>query len=214
MIHIRNFSFGAYGNYDIGSTDFFVQGNLTVAQTGVDAKGKKLVATGGVRQTAKAKYDILGVGADLVGGYKHRFENSYVAPTIGLRYNYFGDTSYTGTGLTVGNQTVKTKANSVLSGLAGVKIGADVDMDGTTIRPEAHVNLSYAFNAPSTKTSYKIDGTNSINYAGPKASRFGANFGAGVMADAEGFEYGVGYDANISDKYLAHQGSLKLKVKF
>ena len=206
--------FGLYGNYDIAATDFFVQGSLTVAQTSVNAKSKQLAKTGGVYETAKGKYDVLGVGAQLVGGYKFKFDNSYVAPTAGLRYSYFGDTSYTQTGMTVGNQAVKTGTTSILSGLAGVKIGTSVDMDGTMINPEVHTNVSYAFNSPASKTSYDIKGLGAVNYKGPKASRFGANFGAGVMAEADGFEYGVGYDANISDKYLAHQGSLKVKVKF
>ena len=82
-------------------------------------------------------------------------------------------------------------------------------------KPEVHGNVSYAFNSPASKTSFKINGTDkSFTYAGAKASKFGANFGASVMADADGVEYGVGYDANIADKYLAHQGSLKVKVKF
>ena len=206
--------FGLYGNYYIGATDFFVQGNMSVGQTSVDSKTNRLVQAG-VTQTARGKYDILGVGAELSAGYKFKFDGSYVAPSVGLRYNYFGDTSYTETGLTTANQTVKTKANSVLSGLAGVRIGADIDMDGTMVKPEVHGNVSYAFNAPSSKTSFKINGAqNTFSYTGAKASKFGANFGAGVMAESEGFEYGVGYDANISDKYLAHQGSLKVKVKF
>lgn len=207
--------FGLYGSTDIASTDFFVQGNLTVAQTSVDAKDKKLVTTGAAKETARSKYDMMGIGAELVGGYKFKFDNSYVAPTAGLRYNYFGDTSYTQSGLSTGNQVVKTKATSLISGLVGIKFGAAVDMDGITINPEVHGNMSYAFNSPSSKTNFKINGmANSLNYAGPKASKFGANFGASVMADAYGFEYGVGYDANIADKYLAHQGSLKVKVKF
>jgi len=206
--------FGLYGGTDIGSTDFFVQGNLTVAQTSVDAKNKKLVTSGAPKETARSKYDIMGIGAEVVGGYKFKFDNSYVAPTAGLRYNYFGDTSYTETGLSTGNQVVKTKATSLISGLVGIKFGAAVDMDGTTINPEVHGNMSYAFNSPSSKTNFKINGIKNLNYTGPKASKFGANFGASVMADAYGFEYGVGYDANIADKYLAHQGSLKVKVKF
>ena len=217
-LNSNTWMFGLYGNYDIGATDFFVQGNMTVGQTAVDSKTKRTVSQVGqaaVVQTARGKYDILGVGAELVGGYKVKFDNSYLAPSLGVRYNYFGDATYTETGLTVANQAVKTKATSMVSGLAGVRFGADVDLDGTMVKPEVHGNVSYAFNAPSSKTNFKINGAqNTFTYNGPKASRFGANFGAGVMAEADGFEYGVGYDANIADKYLAHQGSLKVKVKF
>jgi len=207
--------FGLYGSYDgIADTNFFAQGNFIVAQTAVKSNTRQLAQAGGVRQNAKSKYDILGLGAEIVGGYKFKFDNSYVAPTAGLRYNYFGDTSYTQTGLTNGNQTLKTKATSVVSAVAGVRLGTSIDMDGTNVMPEVHANVNYAFNSPASKTTYSIKGLGDTVYKGPKAAKFGANFGAGVMAEADGFEYGVGYDANMGDKYLAHQGSLKVKVKF
>ena len=224
--------FGLYSSYDrIADTNFFTQGNLTVAQTTVNVKEGRIGAptdaaiaaaaaavpagqAAGAKETAKAKYDVLGVAAEAIVGYKFMFDNSYVAPTVGLRYNYFGDTSYTQTGTTAQNLKVASKATSTVSGLAGVKLGTSVDMDGTNIMPEVHANMSYAFNSPSAKTTFAIDGMKDVAYKGPKPSKFGANFGAGVMAEADGFEYGVGYDANIGDKYLAHQGSLKVKVKF
>jgi hypothetical protein len=34
------------------------------------------------------------------------------------------------------------------------------------------------------------------------------------MAQTDNLEYGVGYDARIADKYLGHQGSVKVRAKF
>jgi hypothetical protein len=34
------------------------------------------------------------------------------------------------------------------------------------------------------------------------------------MTKTDNVEYGVGYDANIADKYLGHQGSLKVRMAF
>ncbi|MEY3196700.1 MAG: hypothetical protein RLZZ59_66, partial [Pseudomonadota bacterium] len=209
--------FGVYGSYDIGQTDFFLQGNFTVAQTAVKSKEGRDHFANGVKtaQTASSKYDVLGYGAQVLAGYKHSFSNSYVIPTAGLGFSYLGDVSYTTTGATNQNTKVTTKSTSVLSALAGVKFGTMVDMDGTTLMPEVHMNGSYALNSPSAKGSFALNGLNGpIQYKGPKAAKFGYNFGTSVMAQSDEIEYGIGYDADISDKYLAHQGSLKFKVKF
>jgi len=204
--------FGAYGNYEF-SNNYFVQANAAVAQTTAKAKSGRITPAG--RVTAAGKYDMMSYVAEVRGGYKYQFENSVVAPTVGLRYNYFGDTSYTETGAGVQNLKVNTKSTSGLSALAGVKLGTTVDMNGSAIMPEVHMNLDYALSSSAPKARYNLDGSSvSFNYKGAKSSKFGYNFGASVMAQNDNVEYGVGYDANIADKYLGHQGTVKVKVKF
>ena len=204
--------FGAYGSYEFAN-NFFVQGNAGVAQTSV--KSKALRVTSGGKVTASGKYDVMGYAAEVRGGYNYKFEASTVSPTVGLRYNYFGDTSYTETGAGVQNLKVSSKSSGSLSAVAGVKLGTVVDMNGSAIMPEVHMNVDCALNQSAPKAGFSLDGSSmNFNYKGAKPSKFGYNFGASVMTQTDNIEYGVGYDANIADKYLAHQGSLKVRLAF
>lgn len=204
--------FGAYGGYEFAN-NFFVQGNAAVAQTNVKSKERRVSLNG--YDTATGKYDIMGYVAEVRGGYNYRFEASTITPTVGLRYNYFGDTSYTETGNNTANLKAATKSASSLSGVAGVKLGTTVDVNGSAITPEVHMNVDYALSKSAPKATYSLDGSSmNINYKGAKPARFGYNFGASVMTKNDNVEYGVGYDANIADKYLGHQGSLKVRMAF
>jgi outer membrane autotransporter protein len=204
--------FGAYGGYEFAN-NFFVQANAAVAQTNVKSKERRVSLTG--YDTATGKYDVMGFAAEVRGGYNYRFESSTVTPTVGLRYNYSGDTSYTETGAGVSNLKVANKSAGSLSGVAGVKLGTTVDMNGSMLMPEVHMNVDYALTKATSKAAYSLDGSSmNFNYKGAKAAKFGYNFGASVMTKTDNVEYGVGYDANIADKYLGHQGSLKVRMAF
>ncbi len=81
--------------------------------------------------------------------------------------------------------------------------------------PEVHMNVDYALSKAASKATYSLDGSSlKFNYKGDKPARFGYNFGASIMTKTDNVEYGVGYDANIADKYLGHQGSLKVRFAF
>lgn len=204
-------SFGAYGSYDFGN-NFFTQGNVAVAQTTIDAKVRR--GTVGNYTTAKAKYDVLGYGAEVRGGYRFKFDNSVITPTAGLSYSYFGDSSYTETGAAY-NLVNKGQSRSNLAAVAGLNLGTALDLDGFDVKPEVHMNLAYDVVAPKQKSRYNFSGGNvKFDYKGSKPARFAYNFGASVMAKTDNIEYGVGYDADLADKYLGHTGSVKVKVSF
>ncbi len=205
--------FGAYGGYDF-SNNFFMQANAAVATTSARAKNLR-VTNAANKVTATGKYDVMSYALEVRGGYKYQFENSSVIPTVGLRYNYFGDTSYTETGAGAQNLKINGNSTSGISALAGVKLGTSVDVNGTMLMPEVHMNVDYALNKSAPKSSYTLDGSSvKFNYKGAKPAKFGYNFGTSIMTQTDNIEYGVGYDANIADKYLGHQGSLKVRMSF
>ena len=205
--------FGAYGAYEFGN-NFFVQGNAAIAQTSVKAKSKRITGVN-TSATATGKYDVTGYAAEVRGGYKYRFDNSAIVPTAGLRFNYLGDTSYTETGAGIQNVKNAGKATTGIDAVAGVTLSTALDVDGMLLNPEVHMNVDYALSSQAPKADYNLDGSSvKFNYKGAKPAKFGYNFGASVMAQADNVEYGVGYDARISDKYLGHQGSVKVKVSF
>ena len=209
----KTWMFGAYGTYDIAN-NFFVQGNAVIAQTEVTSKAKRVTGDTSYA-TAKGKYDVMGYGVELRGGYKYRFDNSLLVPTAGLRFNYQGDTSYTETGAGAQNQKVAGKATMGAYAVAGLALSTALDVDGMALVPEVHMNLDYALSNKTPKVDYNFDGSDlKFNYKGSKPSKFGYNFGASIMTQLEGVEYGVGYDAKIADKYLGHQGSVKVRLSF
>lgn len=204
-------SFGAYGNYDFGN-NFFAQGNASVTQTTVNGKIRK--GTVGNYTIANGKYDVLGYAAEARGGYRFKFDNSTITPTAGLRYSYFGDVSYTETGAAY-NLEHRGKASNTLAVVAGVGLGTALDLDGVDVKPEVHMNLAYDVVASKYKSTYNfVSGKMKFNYTGAKPARFAYNFGASVMARTDNIEYGVGYDADLGDKYIAHTGSMKVRVNF
>ena len=204
----NSWMFGAYGTYDLPQ-NFFVQGNAAVAQTAVKTQERRLA------QTATGKYDVIGYTAEVRGGYKLRFDNSLITPTAGLRFNYLGDTSYTETGAALNNKKVAGKATTGIDAVAGVALSTALDVDGLLLNPEVHMNVDYALANQAGKVDYNLDGSNvKFKHKGAKPAKFGYNFGASVMTQADNVEYGVGYDARIADKYIGHQGSVKVKVSF
>ena len=47
-----------------------------------------------------------------------------------------------------------------------------------------------------------------------KAAKTSYNVGVSVSAKAGAMEYGAGYDAYLANKYVGHQGTLKVRVNF
>lgn len=204
----NSWMFGAYGSYDFGN-EFFAQANVALAQTAVKTKEPRLGLT------ATGKYDVGGYTAEVRGGYKFRFDNSAVTPTAGLRFNYLGDTSYTETGAGVNNKKVAGKSKTGIDAVAGVRLSTTLDVDGMVVNPEVHMNVDYALSNSAAKVDYNLDASSvKFNYKGAKPAKFAYNFGASVMTTNDNMEYGVGYDARISDKYLGHQSSVKVKLNF
>lgn len=203
----NSWMFGAYGTYNLAD-NYFVQANAALAQTSVKANRQMLGAT------ATGKYDAMAYAAEVRGGYRYRFDNAALVPTAGLRFNHLGDTSYTEKGGAV-NKKVASKAASSISAVAGLSLSTALDMNGMAVTPEVHMNVDYALSNRAPKATYNLDGsTVKFAYKGDKPGKFAYNFGASAMAKQDNMEYGVGYDARIADKYVGHQGSVKVKLSF
>lgn len=206
-------TFGAYGSYDFGN-NYFAQANAAVAQTTVKNNSKRVLGNNSTA-VAHAKYDVMAYAAEIRGGYNFRFDNSALVPTAGLRFNYLGDTSYTETGAGLQNVKHSGKARNSLDAVAGVMLSTTLDMDGMVMQPELHMNVDYRLSNSAPKADYNLDTSGiKFQYTGAKPAKFGYNFGASLMAQNDNMEYGAGYDARISDKYLGHQGSVKVKLNF
>lgn len=212
-IKTSSWVFSTYGSYSLND-NWFIRGNLTAASNKIDSKEKR-VGLAGIT-TAKAGYNVEAYSAEAALGYNYRTDGGGTfTPSVGLKIARVSDIKFTETGSGVQNKEVSHKATNVGSVRAGASYTTATDWNGILLHPEAHMNLQYGLGVKTPKGKYRALGSNTFaNYQGQKSGRFTANFGASVTSHVNNVEYGVGYDLNIADKYLGHQGSVKVKVKF
>ena len=167
-------------------------------------------------ETARGKYDSTTYSAELMGGYNHKLNDSTnLTPMFGLRYARFNDAGYTETGTTFSNVAVKRKAVNKLEAVLGVRSTMAVEMNKVILSPELHgfVNVDMLNKAP--KVDARLNGLfNPLPSKATKPARAFVNLGGSISAKYSMMEYGIGYDANIANKYIGHQGTIKVRVNF
>jgi outer membrane autotransporter protein len=208
--------FGLYGNYHIAD-NWFVRGAGIVAQTAVDHKSNRVVsvANNGI---ARSKYDVTSVGISAVAGYNFFLkEDSIVTPTLGVKWHHTNDIEYQETGNTKQNNKVTQKGNDKVSVIGDIRVAMGVEMEnGTKLMPFAHVGGEYGLGSKTPKGTFSNEGIpGQVNrYVGTKPAKLSTAIGVGVDAKTDMLEYGVAYNANIANKYLGHEGSVRVEVKF
>lgn len=204
-----------YGSKDFGS-NWVGQAMAMFGSTDVTtSEGRKLTA-GGNNVTASGKYTTMTYALEALGGYKYVMSDvASVTPMAGLKFAKFNQGGYTETGAAEQNLNISTKLADKVSAVVGARANTTTEMSGIALAPEAHAFMNYDFSAKATKTDVRISGLNqTVTTKGAKPSRMSWNVGAGVMAKSNNMEYGVGYDAHMADKYVGHQGTLKVRVNF
>jgi outer membrane autotransporter protein len=203
----------AYGNYKFDN-DFFIRGAAAYSNTAVDNKDKR-INNAGVNGVARSKYKINSFGGEVAVGKIFTLANDVlVTPSIGARFARTGKISYKETGGAGFDNKVSQKASNSAQAIAGLQVAKSFTKGDFTITPELHANVAYGLGVKAPAGKYTNTAGATTSYRGNKPSRFDSTVGFGVTAESGSFEYGVGYDANISAGYLGHQGAVKLKVKF
>jgi outer membrane autotransporter protein len=207
--------FAGYGSYQLDS-NWFVRGSLMAGSNAMIVKEARISGIKG-KVTATSKYNVESYGVEAALGYNYRIMNhdSILTPTLGLRATYLSDIDYTETGAGIYNKKVAQKSTATSAIIGGLQFATNTYANGIQIIPEGHVNMQYEFGQKSPKGHFKLEsGTGVANYVGTKPSAFLTSLGTSVTAFSNNVEYRVGYDLNIADKYMGHQGTLKVKVKF
>ena len=197
-----------YGMHEF-MDNWVVQGSAMFANSSVNDKSKRAT------DTVTGKYDAMSYGAQVFGGYKFRTgDTGVVTPMVGFKYNTTNADSYKETG-SVFVKNVGKRTYDQLIGSLGARVTMTSNMGDVAVTPEFHGFMNYDLKNKATKVNFSVDGLNgAISATGPKAAKVLYNLGAGVMAKSGMVEYGAGYDANFGAKYMAHQGSLKVRVNF
>lgn len=207
-----------YGSQQLDK-DFFVQGLVSFGSNKIKNSDPRKVPTSrnaSGQQIAKASYDSLSYGGQVLFGYNAKVSGSVLlTPMAGIRYTGSSDEGYKETGTDNANKVVGKKTSNKVEAVLGTRFAVSVDTNGITVMPEAHAFVSQKLVGSSGKVNAKLDGmTSSFATRADKAAKTLFNLGLGVTAKAGNMEYGAGYDAYLASKYVGHQGTLKVRINF
>ncbi|WP_341747833.1 autotransporter outer membrane beta-barrel domain-containing protein [Candidatus Tisiphia endosymbiont of Dascillus cervinus] len=216
--NINTVMLSIYGSQQLDK-NFFVQGLVSLGSNKIKNSDPRKVPTSrnaSGQQIAKASYDSLSYGGQVLFGYNAKMSDSMsLIPMAGIRYTGSSDEGYKETGTDNVNKVVAKKTNNKVEAVLGTRFAVSVDTSGITVMPEAHAFVSQKLFGNSGKVSAKLDGmTSSFATRSDKEAKTLFNLGLGVTAKAGNMEYGAGYDAYLASKYVGHQGTLKVRVNF
>ncbi|MCC8483704.1 MAG: autotransporter outer membrane beta-barrel domain-containing protein [Rickettsia endosymbiont of Labidopullus appendiculatus] len=215
---IGTFGLSLYGSQQLDK-DFFVQAVASFSSSKIDSNDVRKVSTkvhASGKETAKASYDSTSFGGEVLFGYNAKLADSVsLTPTAGIRYTRFNDAEHKETGTTHQNKIFAKKEANIVEAVIGARIATTIDTDGIAITPELHGSVSHKLSGKSGKVDARLDGmTDPFVTRAEKGGKTSYNVGVAIGAKAGVMEYGAGYDAYLADKYVAHQGTLKVRVNF
>ncbi|WP_250310910.1 autotransporter outer membrane beta-barrel domain-containing protein [Rickettsia endosymbiont of Oedothorax gibbosus] len=200
--------------------NFFVQAVASLGSSKIKGTDPRIVSTkthSSGQETAKADYGTMSYGGEVLFGYNAKIADSaLLTPMAGIRYTRFNDESYKEAGTTNQNKIVGERSINNIEAIIGAKASTSIDTDGVVVTPELHAFVSQKLGANSLgKVDVRLEGmTDSFITKSEKAAKTSFNVGLGVIAKAGVMEYGAGYDAYLANKYVGHQGTLKVRVNF
>ncbi|MDX2049626.1 MAG: autotransporter domain-containing protein [Rickettsiaceae bacterium] len=207
----KNTFFSVYGKVDY-QDNMFVKGNLAFGSGTVKDQTKK-VASDTQYEIATAKYDTMSYNFELLFGRKFKIaEDTAFVPMFGGKYSRQNSGGYTETGSSY-NLTVTTRATDKTYAILGTALENKTQLQNLDLVSEAHVYGYYDLHDKKSGATAKLDGmTSTIDLAPSKSKKGSLNFGLGVDAKAGLVEYGVGYDARLAEKFVSHQGTLRVRI--
>lgn len=211
---ISSMMFSIYGMQQI-TDNWFAHGVATFGSN--DVKNSERRVSGlTTYDTVSGKYTSMSFNGEAMFGYNFLTEQVTFTPMAGLRYSRVNDGGYKETGSTTGqNLDVNTKASNKLEVVAGARVaGGTFGMNGMTVTPEIHGFINHDVIGKNPKQTLGLAGTNGLAVKSNKPVKTTFNVGVGVNFAYNMMEYGAGYDAEIANKRLGHQGTLKLRVNF
>lgn len=209
------YTISAYGSYDFGN-NFIARGHAMVGKTYTKAQEGHTSARTGNITNSNSKHNSMLYSTELLGGYKKQVaECTHLIPMAGFKYASFGKISYTEIIPNRGSRDISAKSRNYFAGL----IGANLLMNHTvlndkTLATNFRAFVEYDFLNKAPRSNITLGGMNTPVSTGlTKPARTSYSLGLDTALYSSNIEYGVNYTANIADKYLGHQGSIKIKVK-
>jgi len=210
--NISSLMFSIYGVQNFAE-NWFAQGIASFGSSKVKTKEKRSVKN----ETALGKYDSITYSGELTAGYNYIIaEKGVLVPMAGMRFSKFTDTGYTETGTTFQNRTIGKKSTDKVDVIAGVRAEMfATNYNGIDFAPEVHGFVNHDLRGKNAKLNISLSGLkNPFLQRSTRPIRTFYNLGLGLNAKYGNFEYGVGYDAQLANKYVGQTGSLKVRIDF
>jgi outer membrane autotransporter protein len=204
-----------YGTYQI-SDQWFMQGVASFARSKI--KNSELRREFGGMRTAHANYISDGWGSEVLLGYNYKIgSNMLLTPTAGFEYNRMNQIKYQETGTVNQNLLVTRKGVNRVEAILGARLSTSYQYKDWLIIPEAQGNIRHDLNGKKLNVDIKQAGVEGPSLI-PRTSRVSrtiGNLGVAISArNSERMEYGIEYDARLAEKYIGHQGTLKVRMNF
>ena len=210
-IDIKSYQGTLYGDYT--ANGYYVEGMVGYALNENETTRKITFAN----RTASADYDSKQYMVSLGGGIPMELEsNTFFTPTGGLSYTRVSSDTYTETGASNLNLTIKSDDVDSIVGSIGAKLHTSFKQGNTTMVPQIRAGLNYDFSGEeSVATGNYTGGGANFKTTGADVQEFGGNVGVGIMMDShDGMTLSANYDADIKSGFVSHAASLEARFKF
>lgn len=208
-VKATNWVFNGYGSYSLNN-DYFVRGSLTAGSN--KAHSKELRGA----SVAHGKYNVESYSVE--GAFGKSFKTpggGAFTPSVGLRGYYVSSINYDETGAGALNKSIKQKSKTSGMVLASAEYATEMKVGDMMISPEAHASIQCDLGSMKNSGQFKpVSGSKFYGFTAAKSSRFSGRIGLSVSSSMNNIEYGIGYDADISDRYVGHEGTLKMRLSF
>ena len=194
--------------------NWYVQGQGILGQTKINNKESR--NTKANPETAKADYKVSMYGLSLETGYHFPTkENFVVTPLVGLELGVIGKTRYQEYGTTNQNLLVKKGVDTKLIGSMGVAVAKNYNISGYNITPEVYGVIRHNLLNKTPAIEAKLENVEQLMVVrSARNTRTFYNLGLGITHAMKTSQVTLGYDCYLGEKYLSHQGSIKLRLDF
>lgn len=205
--------FSVYGMQQI-TDNWFAQGLVTAGSSRVSTNEQRKV-TSTTYQKASGKYTSMSFSGEALLGYNYVMDQVSITPMGGVRLTRVNDGGYKETGTTNQNLTISRKALNKAELVLGARVaGGTFDLNGLSVTPEIHGFLNQDVIGKAAKVDMTTKSGGKLLDKSAKPNKTVFNIGAGLNATYNSMEYGAGYDAHLANKFVGHQGTLKVRVNF
>ncbi|WP_375326945.1 autotransporter outer membrane beta-barrel domain-containing protein [Candidatus Tisiphia endosymbiont of Nemotelus uliginosus] len=211
--------FSLYGSQQLNST-LFVQAIASYASTQVKNQEHRLgyskINSAGA-QIAQSNYNSTTLAGKILFGYDANLTDKILlTPIIGIDYIQSREEAHQESGTADQNKLVASKNSRRTDAIIGARILTTTNINTTNILFDAHTFVSHKIGSKLGLMNARFDISNApvISRAAKNVKTL-YNVGVGFSTVASFIEYGAYYDSYFfAKKYIAHQGSLKLRVNF
>lgn len=216
---VKSDIYSVYGLYDVPNSNLFFSGIALYSNSLVKNYSQRpVILAGGVMsyQTAIGKHRSHSYTGQILAGYDYLSSQAVnLKPMIGIRYSKSKDAGYLETGTSFQNLTVKGATSDLVEGIVGFRASKNINTGHMILTPELYSFVHRHFKDKSQLVDARLPGmTNPFPNSKINQAKISFNVGGGLTAKYKMMEYGINYNVNIANKYLAQQGSLKIRVNF